>query len=167
MKKNIIYLLLILTISGCSTLRKTSNDSSFKISFKEFGYGICETKTVSSEEMENSPSKNHTFSTRFTLIQQTDRIPGKIGQKFGIEYKIKSNITRDILVEQVWIFPKSITDDKGKEFNELRYKIDKSTNDKTYSTYVIEKDYEVVKGEWTYQMFYGGEKIYERKFFVE
>lgn len=167
MRKTIIYLLLIMTISGCSTLKKMSNDSSSKVSFKEFGYGICETKSVYNEEMENSPSRNHTLSTRFTLIQQTDRVPGKIGQKFGIEYKIKSNITRDILVEQVWIFPKPITDEKGKEFKELRYKMEKSTNDKTFSTYVMEKDYEVVKGEWTYQMFCDGDKIYERKFYVE
>lgn len=167
MKKNIIYFVLILIISGCSIFRKTSKDSLISIDFKEFGYGTCETKTVYNEKMEKSPSGNHIQSTGFSLMQQTDKIPGKVGQKFGVEYTMKSNITKDIIVEQVWIFPKSIIDDKGKEFNELRYYIKKTTNEKTYSTYTLEKDYEVVNGEWTYQMFYGGKKIYERKFYIE
>ena len=167
MKTTIIYLILILNIIGCSNFSKTSNDSNLKIDFQELGYGICETKTIYNETMKNSPSGNHIISTGFTLIEQTDRIHGKIGQKFGVEFNMKSNITKEILIEQVWIFPKLITDDNGKTFNETRYMVEKYTNEKTYSTYTLEKDYEIVKGEWVYQMFYNGKKLYERKFYID
>ncbi|MFN6943351.1 MAG: DUF3859 domain-containing protein [Cytophagaceae bacterium] len=167
MIKVILYCGLILIIAGCSIFRNTSKDSSEKIEVNEIQYGICETKRARIENMESSPSGNHIRSTEFSLVEQTDRIPGNIGQKFGVEFIIKSTIENYIFVEQVWMFPKSIIDDEGKTFNELRYKIKKPTNKKTYSTYTLEKEYEIVKGVWTYQMFYEGEKIYERKFYVE
>jgi len=166
MNKTLTYLTILL-VFGCSNVRKVNSDMPLKLDLKELNYGICETETEYIEKAESSPSGNHIYSYGFKLIKQTDRIPGKLGQKFGIEFIMKSNVTKLISVEQVWIFPTIIKDDKGKEFKELRYTIGKPTNENTYSTYTLEKEYEVVKGEWIYQMFYDGKKIYERKFYIE
>lgn len=167
MKRSVHFFLLTLMIASCSVLHRTPGNQSPKIKFSELDYGICKTTTVYQEHMENSPSGNYSQSTGFKLLEQTDKIPGKIGQEFGIEYILRSGITTDILIEQVWIFPGTITDDQGKKFKELRYSVSKPTNERTYSVYTLEKDFEVVKGTWTYQMFYKGKKIYERKFYVE
>jgi hypothetical protein len=40
-------------------------------------------------------------------------------------------------------------------------------NKKINSTYIIEYEYEIIYGVWTFEMFYEGRKIYERKFYME
>ena len=164
MKKTAIYLVLFLSFTGCSIFK---NESSLKINVEELGYGIGETKSVSIKTMDNSPTGTHRLSKGFTITQKTDTIPGEIGKQFGVVYIMHATIYKDILVEQVWTFPAPMVDDNGKEFKELRYQILKSTNEETYSTYFLEKEYEVIKGEWIYQMFYDDQKIFERKFYIE
>jgi hypothetical protein len=117
--------------------------------------------------MKNSPSGSRILSNGLTILKQTDHIPGKLGVNFGTLYIMKANVTKNIPVEEVWIFPSSMKDDNGKEFRMLRYTIEKPTNQETYSTYSFEQKYEIVKGKWIYQMFYHGVKIFERKFYVE
>lgn len=156
---------LVIILLGCDTAKRTIKV--MEVDFKELKYGICETEAIYSEKMTSSPSGKRTYSSGFKLLEQTERVPAILGQKFGIEYEITSSFTGEITVEQVWIFPTKIRDENGGEFKEVRYKIDKSTNERTYSTYTLEKDYEVVKGEWTYQMYFNGKRIHERKFYLE
>lgn len=138
-----------------------------KIEFKEINFGLFETQNIHIEKMLDSPSGNLVLSNSHRLLKKTDKIPVIIGQKFGIEYKIEAVDSKIITVEKVWIFPKEIIDDKGKVFKEVRYNAKTLTNYETYTDYNLEKNFEVVKGDWTFQMFYNGHKIYEKIFHLE
>lgn len=164
MKKTLVYVLACVIILTASSAIYKQN---IELTFKEIDFGICKTEHVYDIKSKKSPTGQQSFTDKFTLIKQTDKIPAIIGQNFGVQYRIESNVTKDILVEQVWIFPKEMIDDNGKKFKEIRYMIKKPTNLTTYSTYCLEKDYEVVKGTWVFQMFYKGEKLHERTFYVE
>ncbi len=153
--------LLISLSSGCITNYKPSS-----VEVIELNYGLCETENLYNEKMDASPSGNYMRSTDFKLIAKTDTIPAKIGQEFGVSYIIKSDETNDVLTEQIWIYPETIKNQDGKVFSELRYKVGKTTNIRTYSSYILEKECEVVAGEWTYQIYYGGVKVYEKKFIL-
>lgn len=165
--KKILFLLSVILISGCSIRKKTESNKSIKIEFKELNYGVYTTKTIYTEKQNNSPSGERTLSDEIESIEQSNKVEGKLGQKFGVEYMLQSNQTTDIIVEQVWLFPTEMTNDKGKTYQELRYKVEKPTNDETYSLYSLDKEFEIVKGEWIFQMFYNGNKLCERKFIVE
>ena len=158
-------LILTAALFACSH-KVMKNENSFQLNFHELRYGICETDELYQQQMPNSPSGHQVISNRFRLIAKTDTIPGEIQQKFGVEYILESNATGSVPIQQVWIFPRTVHDENGKSFDEVRYTIEKPLNEKTYSTYIMEKDFEIVKGKWTLQMWYGGNKIYERNFYV-
>ena len=163
----VLPLLICCSSKGLKSTNTTKNDKPFKVSFHELRYGICKTDSLYKQDLKTSPSGNQIISEAFKLIKKTDRIPGEVGQQFGVEYILESDFIGYLPVQQVWIFPEVITDGKGKAFKEARYTTEKPINSKTYSTYTLEKDFEVVKGEWIYQMWYDQEKLYERKFYIE
>lgn len=165
MNKVLICIILIF-FSGCSNTNKVNENKPISLEVKELEFGICETKTVVNEQMENSPSGTYTLSRGFKIVDKTDSITAKLGQKFGVKFIMQSDVNKNLSIEQVWIFPETITNDKGEKFKELRYTVNKPTNEKTYSTYTLEKNFEVVKGEWIYQMFYNDSKIYEKTFYL-
>lgn len=154
-----------MALFACSH-KVTKNEKSFAIKFHELRYGICETDELYQQQMTNSPSGHQVVSDRFRLIARTDTIPGALQQQFGVEYILESKAKGHVPVEQVWIFPQTLYNDNGQSFDEVRFTTEKPLNEKTYTTYMMEKDFEVVKGNWTFQMWYGGNKIYERSFFV-
>jgi len=166
-KKFLFVFFLGILISSCSVFKKVEKENTITVNFKELSYGTCTTKTIYTEKQKNSPSGELTLSNNFKLIEQTNKIPASLGQRFGVEYILQSNVTTDIIVEQVWIFPTSIKNEKGKIYKELRYKAEKPTNDETYSVYAFDKEFEIVKGEWIFQMIYNGNLLCEKKFYVE
>ena len=151
---------------SCASPKSKQKNESFEIRFHELRYGICETDELYQQRMPNSPSGHQIISDRFRLIAKTDTIPGELQQQFGVEYILESNATGHVPVEQVWIFPRTLRDENGRSFDEVRFITEKPLNEKTYTTYMMEKDFEIVTGKWTFQMWYGGKKIYERSFYV-
>jgi hypothetical protein len=164
--RNLIYFFLFILCS-CASKTTTNTRHSNTIKFKELKFGICTTEAITEQRMSSSPSGHQLIADEFKLIKSTDHILAELQQEFGIEYILKSNFNGFASVDQVWIFPEAIRDDEGKLFKEVRYSTEKPVNTKTFSIYAIEKPYEIVKGEWIYQMWYEGQKIYERKFYIE
>jgi hypothetical protein len=138
-----------------------------QITFKELAYGPCETKKLRQEKMSQSPTGTYTISDDIKILKKSKRMKGKIGAQFGIVYVLESAKTEDVTIEQVWIYPRTVVDDKGKRFTELRYPIERTTNQETYTTYSLDKPYEVVLGWWRYRAYYQGKMIFEKSFYVE
>lgn len=161
--KKIIFLLITLVLLGCSSQKKTANRVG-DVSFIDLGYGICSVNIDQVQSINNNPSGIHHISSNFNLIEQTDKIPLKMGQRFGVDYLLKSPEFKELQVEIVWTFPKTITNDKGETFSEVRYVNNKMTNQDHHETYALNSKYLKVPGEWTYEMFIHGQKLYERKF---
>ena len=159
--------LLPVLLAACTSTHTTKQDNLVSLKVQELNSGISQSRAVYKEEMTDSPSGLHSFSDNFRIVKQTDTIPARLGQKFGVIFQMTSSADRPLEVEQVWIFPSPIRFADGREFKEVRYKVEKPTNEPTFSFYELENEYEVVKGEWIYQMFYQGKKIFEKKFHIE
>lgn len=166
MKKILGYLILAIIFNSCAG-QKDVYKSSANIEFIELGYGICSVKMKESRRMDNAPSGVHDISYDFNLIKRTDQIPAETGQRFGVDYLLKSPEYKEVQVTIVWTFPKPITNDAGETFSEVRYVNNKSTNENYHETYGLNSDYILVSGEWNYQMFIDSKKIYERKFYLK
>lgn len=138
-----------------------------EIKFKEIGYGITTGgEIIIKHKLKDSPSKLHNTIDNSDLKIKTDSIPAKIGVQFGVFYKLKSK--KDILVPVniIWSYPKGMTDYNGTKITETSYTIEKDTNYKTFSSYTLEGEYELVKGTWTFQMYHLGQKIYQKEFYL-
>jgi hypothetical protein len=164
--RKLLFCSVTIIIFCCFSKGKTAQPAAFKIDVKELSYGICKTKQIETENSENSPTGHHIISEGFNLVKRTDTIPGELGLVFGIEFILSTKETTSIDIEKAWIFPSEMKDEKGKSFKEVRYSLELNTNEITFSTYKFENQYEIVKGEWTYQMSYKGKKIYEKKFYI-
>ncbi len=160
MKTTILFLFIILIV-GCS-----SPSSYEDIKVIEYKYGICESNKVISMDSKESPSGIYGISSDLKLKKQCDTIPAEVGIKFGVMYEVSSKINQELFVDKVWTFPQEITNDKGKTFSEITVRSEVKTNKKFYTVYFFEKPYEVKKGEWKFEIFHEGKKLYEKKFFV-
>jgi hypothetical protein len=71
-------------------------------------------------------------------------------------------------MELVWIFPTPMVNEKGESYSEVRKTIYVTVNDYCFSSYLFEKDYEILPGTWTFQLYdKSGKKAFEQKFNVK
>jgi len=86
-------------------------------------------------------------------------IPAEKGVEFGIEYKVDAlSLQSDIEVEEIIIFPEDgITNPENKIHQEIDSEIALLTkNEKGSFTYKMEYDWEVVPGNWVFQVRHKG-----------
>ncbi len=162
MKKVIGILILALVFVGCGASKNLNSNSN--IDFVELAYGICSVNIEQAQSMENSPSGIHYISSDFNLLQRTDKIPAKQGQRFGVAYLLKSPEYKEVQVEVVWTFPEPVKSINGRIYKEVRYLDTHSTNEDFHETYALNSEYPIVKGDWKFELFVNGDKLYERNF---
>jgi len=158
--KNIFFFILLTTLAGCSNGPKDAV-------FHEISYGICKVPDFIPFDSEDSPSGNYRYGASTKIVTKTDTIPAILNSVFGISYQVDSKTNEEIVLEKIWIPPTEIIDDNGKKFKKIKVKSKTKTNKLIYSYYFLEKEYEIIKGEWIVQFFFDGKKLHERKFFLK
>lgn len=150
---------------SCSTSKNVS--PACKINFKEIGHGVSESNVIVRDPMSKSPTGLRSYSDDYKIIVSTDTIPGKKGSRFGVVYELQSSDDTVVTLKVEWIYPKKIVNNDGQSFRALKYKTTRSTNQETYSSYILDEDYEVVPGKWIFRLSYNKKKIYEHVFYVK
>lgn len=162
--KNVIIPIFISLSIACSI-----GSGSDELTFQEFSYGIYKIEDSVPFDSEESPSGNYHYGYSRTTktIKKTDTIIAKLNISFGASYQLNSKIDKEFLMEALWTPPTTIIDDQGAEFNQIETSLKAKTNQPLYSLYVLEKEYEMVKGEWLLELFYQGKKLHQRKFILQ
>jgi len=130
-------------------------------------YGIYKAEVLKSEA---SPSVAATYQTlgSVTLIEQTDKIPAKLGTRFGFRYTINgypNGEKVDITLKMISPVIKRPNDNR--EFSLQEVVLENETiGVNTYSDYVFEEPWEMVPGEWRLQLFHNGKKLAEKTFYI-
>jgi hypothetical protein len=117
--------------------------------------------------MKNSPTGFRSYLEDFAVINKTDSIEMKLGSRFGVEYQLVSSKELSIPLEAEWVFPRKIINTEGKAFKNLRYNTSRSTNEKTFSSYSLDKEFELVPGRWTFRLYFKKKIIYQRYFYLK
>lgn len=150
-------------VALCITLAAHAQDHKFK--FDEIATGtFTKGEVVAKEQMDGSPTGTHTVVEKQTLLKKTQSVDAKIGAAFGVEYKLAGKQNDTIPIELEWVFPSEMTDQKGNHYNSIRYPVDLPANLVNASVYSLDNDYEVVKGTWTFNIYYQDKVIFSRKF---
>jgi len=152
----IIIITILLFISGYSQ----------EVKLKELGYGLISSEPISKQILKNSPSKLHTTTSHSKLIKKTDSIPVKLGTQFAVFYKLKFKKDTLIPINIIWSYPEGMKDTKGNVIKETSYITEKDTNYKTFSSYTLEGENELVKGIWAFKMYYLGKELYQKEFYL-
>ena len=160
--KNVFFLLFTsLFLGACSSNPRTSSS---EINVVELNYGICDMDIVSSIPLNNAPTGEHRISKNFKIFKKTDVIPCITDQSFGVSYVVNSNEKKNVSLQVKWTFPEAVTNEKGERFAQTDYTENVITNEVRHSTYTLGEKYLEVKGDWKFELFSHGEKLYEKKF---
>lgn len=158
-------------INDLSLNAPSDNDSSKKylsdIGIVELNYGICQSRISGTKILADSPTGVHEEATDFKIVENTADIPCHSNQKFGVHYVVKARENINVPVEIRWTFPKEIENEYGQRFSQVAYTAYVSTNEDHHAAYTLGKKYLEVKGDWKYEMFHNGNKLYEKKFHLK
>lgn len=165
--KNISLLFLLVFFAACSSFRPQKTKLGYgRMSFQEMSHGAYQIHSRDTIADPNSPSGNHNILSGITLLQETDTIIGKVGNALGVVYRFETDVPKNIELVKVWNFPGEMTNETGEHFNRVE-RLDRiNTNSETYTTYIFEKEFEIVPGPWRLRFFYKDAVIYDHTFIV-
>jgi len=149
--KNLYLLLLLFLISSC--------DYTYIRNIKITSYGITDNKVIEVIDRPDSPAGKVDVYNDWNLLKKTNMIPAEKGVEFGIEYKVDAfSLQSDIEVEEIIIFPEGgITNPKSKVSQKIDSEMTLLTkNEKESFSYKMEYDWEVVPGNWVFQVRHKG-----------
>jgi hypothetical protein len=107
--------------------------------------------------------------SEYRLEKQTTRIPAQLGKQFGFRFVVhdRKEDTK-IKLHLVWLYPEITDTASGKKSRRFEADGYGKPEDKSAGImWTFTEPSELVPGEWTFQVFRGGEKILEKKFEVE
>ena len=168
MQTNTIYrtifsILLFLIVASCIS----SKDGSRKVSITETNYGLYKAVAKGQVDNEKSATGKTTISENMGFYETTTTVPLTKGIRFGVEFIVNGKADKSMEIEVVWTYPQKIKNEKGEEYAQYKHRSIKYTNTKTWTGYIINKDYEMVKGVWLLEIFYKNKKLYQKEFNVQ
>jgi len=168
MKTNKIYssaflFLLFSTIVSCVSNKLGEGE----ISITETNYGLYKAVATGQIDNEQSATGKTNVAHNIGFYETTTNIPLTKGIQFGAEFIVNGKANQEVELEVVWTYPQKIKNNNEVEFSQYKSTSTRSTNDKTWTGYIINKDYEMVKGVWLLEIFYKNKKLYQKEFIVQ
>ncbi len=87
--------------------------------------------------------------------------------KIGMEFILEATTNEKITLNQIWIFPKEIADEKGAKFKEVRTSIEKPTNEKINLSFNMSESSNLIRGKWKYRLYHKKKLLVEKEFWIE
>jgi len=155
---------LLLALTAAAEARAESVD---RIEIVE--WGIFQHEDGDQVQHPLSPMGTMTYARNDRLQQVTTTIPALVGMKFGIRYKVVgSPQAANVRLKHITRFPKEgVTNPgSGKTFSHSEYHTNAMVGEVTYRGYSFDRDWEVVPGPWTMEIWHDGRKLAEKTFMV-
>lgn len=129
-------------------------------------FGIYKGAGETSVDMKNSPSGKLLVGGAANLVKQTDKIPAKIGVKFGFRFSLSDKEKKRNL-KFVYLFPKIKNPQTGQVSNRFEFSGRYNGDGVLVGVFNDFSDpWDLVPGEWTFQVFDGDRMLVEKKFTV-
>jgi hypothetical protein len=117
----------------------------------------------------NVPTGTVAAPVSATLVDATTTVLGRLGLEFGLRYLIVGEPTgADVPLDFVILYPPPGLVDPAEPnpLRESRYTRQKKIGETVYLGYGLENDWEIVPGEWTFEIWFDGAKLASRGFVV-
>ncbi len=127
-------------------------------------YGVCN-RVKEGKELGEVPS-----SRSFEFGSQTNRVPAVLGMGFGIAW-VASGLpeNQDVTIRTVYVHPAMLTPEGDTLYDKKRDTLAHTSGEgmiSFQSAYLFDHPHELIKGDWTIQIWYSGQKLVERTFTV-
>lgn len=161
--KSLPFITMFLLVSNLAFAQnRFTKDGVFE--FVELSHGIARVEEGTTEKLKNSPTGTRGILQNFEIAIVTDSIEIKPKANFGVLYTIKSKQDIDIDVTFEWIYPEKIKTEDGKKIKSLKFTLSRPTNTEIASSYSLDTPSEMVKGNWTLNIYIKGEMLFTRTF---
>jgi hypothetical protein len=101
------------------------------------------------------------------LIESTTTIKASVGTSFGIRVKILGEPEGQVIACGFrWLHPKMTDPVSGQSSESDQWESQSRIGHPRYTGYTFDSEWELVPGEWTLQVLYGGRVLAEKKFSV-
>jgi hypothetical protein len=102
----------------------------------------------------------------FTLLQSTTNIPARLGTRFGFRYRILGQPKNaPVMLRMVGVHPPFTNPKTGKTASRDEYQLQSWIGD-TYTCYILDEDWELIPGKWTFEVWHEDKKLCEQSFMV-
>ena len=162
--KLILTLLSLLLIQSLFSQTTVNSKTYGALEFKQLDYGLAKVVDGTIEQLSTSPNGTHGWLKDFVIIKVTDSVQALHKANFGVVYIVNAKDTFDIDVVIEWIYPKKITNDKGEIFKSIKYTTKRPTNIPSASSYSLDEQYELVKGDWQMNIYIENKRVCTKTF---
>lgn len=164
----LIALLISISFLNICSAQSNTNLTTEDVKFVELNYGIANATRIASDSdgviVKPAVDVSNNMLSQFEIVKKTDSVETKMKAKFGIKYMFTAKDTMDIYVDIEWIYPKTVKNN-GKKFKSIRYTTKRPTNIPSASSYSIDDDFELIKGNWTENIYYQ-DKLVDTRVFI-
>jgi hypothetical protein len=127
-------------------------------------YGIYSADVVR-EEGKDSPAGKTNYLSGIRLLRQTDRVPAVIGTRFGIRFLVRGvPATETVALRAVILYPGLRPPGSERPVYRTEDVIHVTAGETFFQGILLEFDWGLVPGKWTFQLF-SGEKLMAEKAF--
>ncbi len=165
----IVVCIIVLSATACQTF-VTQNKSGKPVTGELIGYGLYSISSKSNSFPAQETASGKKNLARVALRLQTTKVELKQGTVFGFEY-ILSNLpdtNKKLYLDTIVYHPKMINA-QGKAYYVSRYKQPMRPKNGVYKdslTYSLSEEYEMVAGEWVFEIRYQDQPVISKKFSV-
>jgi hypothetical protein len=122
-------------------------------------YGICNATVKETTNSETTATGQYNIIENTTFTEKTETIPAKLKTSFGIKYIVNGEPQNQEVKLLVRLIHPPI---KGKTKSEAEVKA--KIGVERFDVYSFDEEYELVPGEWIFQIFYKKQLLVEKSF---
>ena len=167
MRGPLALLLLVPSLAACLGAAYAQSGKVERIDIVEAG--LYRAQTVSIAEAPDTATRQRNILSETTLLAPTTRVEAKIGVHFGIRYRVvgRPNNSMIKLVSATQYPAPGLKNPKSKD-NQTRgeHSLFATIGQINYRGYVFERDWEIVPGAWTFELWDGKRKLASQTFEV-
>lgn len=171
MRINPILVMLVLCGISLPALPDVGNDVRIRAA-EITSYGVLNadyTKRKATGYTDRATEAHYVDEDSVRFVEFTDKIPGELGIQFGYQYVINTAPKGGrMLVTEVITFPEGgLQRPRGRLYTESRDTYEITIGEPTVFGYAFDYEWEIVPGEWVFEVYYKNAPIVRKRFFVE
>lgn len=156
-----------LFLTACASTPELTSDQISIIEAEVVEYGLYEIGKTREVDNDSYIAGSSLVTKSHKLIKTTNQIKSEVGSIFGVMFKITGlPERRKIQFREVMKFPEMTDPDSG--ITQSYYESTKFFKNEMsrFKGFTFEYDWELVKGDWTYQIYYQDTLLAEQTFIV-
>jgi hypothetical protein len=161
------FLLIAATLLAASLSARAEGVRVERIDIVDTGIYTIVTGEVTADP--NAPTGAIAAVTTVTNVEKTTTIPGRLGLEFGLRYVIVgepagAEVPLDFVIS--YPAPGLVDPAEPEPLRESRYARQKKIGETIYLGYGFENAWEIVPGEWSFEIWFEGKKLARQDFTV-